>query len=936
MIFDKLFKPRWQHKDSSVRIEAIETILDVEHADSIKTLKWLVENDEVDLVRRAALIKLNAFEEWLNASQSNSCKKTQAFAEKKVEAIVFGRDKTITLSVQQKFALLDNSLKHSFIESWLKVEDDPNLIITLYEKLEKPQLKFNTFVEKPNPAVQVYLAEATDDIVMLDKMHKKACNDEVANLIQSRIASIKDKENKPKVIAKKTQLTLSKLLALREESNYEVILAKRASLEKEWLSLTSDFDCLDGHNSDEFQNKYSDINAQLDKVFCHKAEAYEQEKIAKQLAKHKQQQYDAFLQTLETVQSSITDAIFENVTLNNEEVEQQLGKLIQDVKSSSVDQAKQKQLVNSAESLIAKLCNLSDIAASVTQATHLIAKASQLSHANELSEFNEKCAQFSHWQKQWQSVVDVAQGYLPQAVLDAHSEIKTDWQTKAEPFRKEQQKLFHVVKKKFADINRLINSGKYNAVFGIFKHASRQYSLLSERHQQSLRKEFDKFSEKIDELSDWEHYVATPKKEKLLRDVMALAETPLDNPVSQSNKVKEFRKQWNSFGHAEENLENDLNEAFNQACERAFEPCRKYFAEQEKIREKNLEVKLALIKEAQNLSNAIDQEDNKMLDGKLNKLKQRWRQSGDIDRKRYIECKSKFEQALAPIKSRVFQYHQNNATAKQALIANAKDALNMDDVFQATNNIKEIQKAWAEVGYSGVKFENDLWLEFRQINDQVFGKRDAQKQKEASILKKQASEWQAQLDELVKIECEPSIKVFDKKLMQLTDLLSTVKSSSHNDKALISSIYDAIEQFKSKRKKLKSAQQKLHWQTLFGLLTDVRNASETIDENERFEELPITWQKKLLQANKKLDDSSPDKDARQNQLLKLEILAGVESPKALNESRMKVQVELMQEQMTSGNSVDLTQLLFDWLATVDLSTIQPDELKRLQNIYVSD
>ncbi|WP_448549839.1 DUF349 domain-containing protein [Thalassotalea fusca] len=933
MIFDKLFKPKWQHKDSSVRIEAIETLLSVDQQDNVETLKWLVENDEVDLVRRAALIKLNAFEEWLNAAQFNSCQKTKAFAEKKVENIVFGQDKSITLSVQQKFTLLDNALKPSFIEAWLNVEDDPNLIITLYEKLEKPQYKLRTFAEKATPAVQSYLVEATDDVATLEKMLKKACADDVASLIQQRITAILEEANKPKVLTKKTQLTLSKLLALREESDYEVMLAKRANLEKEWLSLVSDFDCLD--NANEFEAKYSDINAQLDKVFSHKAEAYEQEKIAKQLAKQKQQQYNEFLQKLEHIQSSITDAIFENVTLDNVEVKQQLGMLSQSVKSSSIDQEKQEQLIELADSLVSKLDNLSEIAASVTQATHLIAKASQLSHANELSEFNEKFAQYSQWQKQWQSVVEVAEGYLPQAVLDAHKQIAADWQSKSEPFRKEQQKLFHVVKKKFADINRLINSGKFNAVFGIFKKASRQYSLLSERHQQSLKKELDKFSEKIDELSDWEHYVATPKKQKLLEDVIALAETPLDNPVSQSNKVKEYRKLWNSFGHAEDDLENELNDAFNQACEKAFEPCRKYFAEQEKIREKNLAVKQAIIEEAQVLAKELADEEDKALDTKLNKLKQRWRQSGDIDRKRYLECKTSFEQAIAPIKSKVYQYHQDNATAKQALIAQAKQALAMDDVFEATNIVKGLQKAWASVGYSGVKFENDLWHSFRQVNDQVFAKRDIQKQQDASLLQTQVNDWQAQLDELLNIAREPSIKVFDESLEQLNDLLYAVKSNKHSDKQLINKIYDAIEQFKSERKKIKSAQQKLHWQTLFGLLADTSNASTMIDENERFEQLPTTWQKKLLQANKKVDAMSSDNESRQDKLLKLEVLAGVESPKALHENRMKVQVALMQEQMTSGSTVDLTQLLFDWLTYVDFSTIKPDEIERLQKIYVN-
>ena len=82
------------------------------------------------------------------------------------------------------------------------------------------------------------------------------------------------------------------------------------------------------------------------------------------------------------------------------------------------------------------------------------------------------------------------------------------------------------------------------------------------------------------------------------RKINELVETPLDNPNEQADKVKNFRKTWNLLGHADEELDKGLNEAFNQACELAFAPCRLFFAEQEKLREQHFILRTNIIEQA--------------------------------------------------------------------------------------------------------------------------------------------------------------------------------------------------------------------------------------------------------------------------------------------------------------------------------------------------
>ncbi|MFT6692990.1 MAG: exonuclease SbcC, partial [Colwellia sp.] len=75
MIFSKFLKKKWQHKNSIVRVEAINSSLSVDDAAQRDIIIALVKNDDNENVRRAGLIKLASFQSWLNQSQENTMAK---------------------------------------------------------------------------------------------------------------------------------------------------------------------------------------------------------------------------------------------------------------------------------------------------------------------------------------------------------------------------------------------------------------------------------------------------------------------------------------------------------------------------------------------------------------------------------------------------------------------------------------------------------------------------------------------------------------------------------------------------------------------------------------------------------------------------------------------------------------------------------------------
>ena len=227
-------------------------------------------------------------------------------------------------------------------------------------------------------------------------------------------------------------------------------------------------------------------------------------------------------------------------------------------------------------------------------------------------------------------------------------------------------------------------------------------------------------NEKIAELADWEHYIATPRKQQLLADIKAIVETPLDNPNEQAEKVKQYRKTWNSLGHADDDAEQALNTEFNQLCETAFTPCRLYFAEQEKLRAQHLLTRQSFLEQAKSLAGSVTRNENdgddnnltidyKSLENELNQLIKQWQSAGQIDREIYQGINNEFNLALQPIKLVIKNYHQENKIAKQALIGNAESLLVNDDIFYAVTEVKSLQTQWRNIGYAGPKVENKLW-----------------------------------------------------------------------------------------------------------------------------------------------------------------------------------------------------------------------------------
>jgi len=134
MIFN-LFKNKnsWQHKDSNVRIAAINEQLNSANNEDKAILYSLLNEDKNELVRRAVLLKLNSFDDYFTALNTNDNAAVKSFSAAQVQDILHGNHK-ITLTDDQKHNFLNKvisnqSVDYSLLNNWLEHESSPELIV---------------------------------------------------------------------------------------------------------------------------------------------------------------------------------------------------------------------------------------------------------------------------------------------------------------------------------------------------------------------------------------------------------------------------------------------------------------------------------------------------------------------------------------------------------------------------------------------------------------------------------------------------------------------------------------------------------------------------------------------------------------------------------------------------------------------------------------
>ncbi|GHG75017.1 hypothetical protein GCM10010919_28930 [Alishewanella longhuensis] len=903
MIFKRWFKPKWQHADAAIRLQAIQT-LQATDSDHKNILHELAFNDGAEAVRKAALHQLSDFALWWQASKHDAAERLRLYAEQQLISQLL--DGEVESALKQKFVAQCN--RSSVLEQLALKDSDPQLRYTLLQRLEKSDLIQQSLLDATFPdSYKRQLLEQITDEKQLEKL-SKVLSTELATELNDRLAALAEQKQKPVKLRKELTLLLAKLNALRERNQIEDIPALQQGLATQWQQLATEMACLPKDEADSINAKYQQLTERLDSWIAPKLAELVKVQAAAEQQRQQLANYQRLQQAIVALEQQLA-AQTQQGGAGHAVLDQALVALTEEWRVTALSAEQQRKLQTALLQLQQQCQQLPQIAATLLALKQLAADFSTQEVPQTPEQLTEAEHQLREFIQAWRVQAKLLVIAMPAELNTQFQQLKQAWQAAIESLKQQQQKGVKQLRSKCAEFKRLHAAGRYRVLFGLYKGIGDDYQQLSVVAQSQLEKEYAEVTALHAELESLQHYIATPRKQALLAEMQQLATAEVTDAKARAEQVKLARANWNSLGRAEPAQDEELNQAFDRACEAAFEPCRQIFAKLDAERALHLQQRQQLLAE---LTVLLDTElEVKALDQAYRQLSQRWREAGAVNRRDYQALQQQYQQLSNTVRERVNAGQQEQEAAKLALIEEARAALAFADGAQTASVLKELQLRWKALGFAGRKQDQALWLEFRALCDTFFAKRN-EEYKAQQQAEQQA--WQQTNDSLVQLAVQ--VNQADT-LSAVAALQGQLRQLNVPDSAAARQQYQqVVQQLEQRLQSIQQQQQRTDLQVLFSALATGELKAE---------QWPAAYREALAISTPAL--------SRPELTLALELISGKDSGQSSSAEKQQVQLALLSLKHNAGQQLTLEQLLQQWLAHGAVAEQEQPLLKRVAALF---
>ena len=444
---------------------------------------------------------------------------------------------------------------------------------------------------------------------------------------------------------------------------------------------------------------------------------------------------------------------------------------------------------------------------------------------------------------------------------------------------------------------------------------------------------------KLQELKDWKSFSVAPKRAELIERMESLIGATM-HPSALAGQIKDLQEHWRTLSKgAGEEVEADW-QRFHEAAQKAFQPCREFFAAQDQVKAENLRQRAALFERLAAFESQHDweQPDWRTVITALRESRQLWREHSPVDPTEAESLQVKFNELTASLQSRVDAEYARNAKEKKMLIERARGLLGSTDSKKATDEVKRLQEKWKAVGPVSREDDRKLWEEFRQHCDALFQKRQQEFASHNEGLEANKSQASGLCEELEKIAGLSGQELLDQ-AKRLPELRAAFEAIGELPKQNARQIHDRFERAFDRCHKAVAQQHardaEQGWTDLFEASNYVRayrlaqagnaDTAETGALKQAAEDF-LTNTAKLPKRgvetlkNALAQQGSTDVAANEKALRKLciraEILTDTPTPDADQTLRREYQVQRLMESMGQGVKADegqLEPLTIEWL-----------------------
>ena len=901
MIFSRFFSPAHTSSDPQKRLQAIAG-LSVSKPAERSALHELAFNDSNSDVSLAALEKLDSFPLWMKMSQTARDEKIRRRAVARVESAIIDADSAdISADDQYEYVLKQApaELARKLLESPRRETLTDAQIFALLEKIGRSDYTREFFGVFASVPMQMRIAEQCDDAVLLGRLLKKTDDAQVQTFIQDKLSALQEAAEKPARTEQAYTLVLSKLQAVTDRFDYEDVDARLQACAEELDALSADLPVL-------AENVVATITEKQTRLLARAEQHRDRLKVdwdAQQAERALQQEWLSFKAALSAAEEKVawlfnerlSEATLSDVESVNDAVRELEGKADS---FAQLKPAGERQAL--ADTINERAGKLDAFSAQQQIAIRLNAVISDAERAAADAGGAENIDD-----EMWRSLAGrwAEHKELLFPVADA---LKQRWNVLSKAKKREQTQrrvaqdnTLKQVRRLSSVVSNLIETGRFRAAMARFTELQALYDALGETNRLSVERKYGQLTEEIARLEGWQTYLAAPRKPAMLEEARQLAATAPSDIAARAAAIKQLRKQWQSLATSQDKDEADI--AFDEALEQAFAPCRAHYAEQEQQRLAAQQKREGLISELSSLTPACN--DPASLAKQLDKLRQRWRDAGAVDKPVYEALKKRWDTALAPLSDSVNQWFNDNRVRKQAIIEQARSPASQEDSASVSEQAKALQVEWKNTGHAGKRHESRLWQTFKSINDELFAR--VKEQREAV-----AQEENAQLNTLLE-----QVKVAGKSVKQhpeemdaaLVPVVEAMQTLDAKKQAVVQQRIDRLR---------KNAQQQVQEQALDDRKTAMLSLHDVLKswlandalpvDSDAWASLPKAWRNAL--TGQSVADKSRDWYTHV-----LELKLNIDAAPSLQAERRNVQLALMTAKLEKGDDISFSEALCAWL-----------------------
>lgn len=451
---------------------------------------------------------------------------------------------------------------------------------------------------------------------------------------------------------------------------------------------------------------------------------------------------------------------------------------------------------------------------------------------------------------------------------------------------------------------------------------------ISQQEAKKFQRQYQNLTAQLTEIRDWQGYAATPKKEALCVSMENLVGSEMD-PAILADKIHNFQEEWKAIGPIARQDDKILWNRFRTAADKAYLPCKAYYADMAIQRQQNLVNRQALIVQLTDYEASMDWDgaDWGIVQKTLDAARETFRSFSPVDRNEHKNSQASLQEISDKIYAHIKAEYQRNIEAKESLINQAKSLQEVEDLSQAIEQSKQLQADWKTIGMTPNKTDQKLWQEFRLACDAVFSRRDEQRQQNKVHI--EASIEQAQA---IIIKAEAAAKETNSENKEALALCASEFAELSLPKALYAQLrkrlFDAQQQQEDLFSLAKVAKKQQAWITLTDRLSAISLKAQDAEQADALYKadatdlkLPQGIDKSLLESkwnevSSELTVALSNTDSLRDACIGLEIAAELSSPAEDQQARMAYQVKRLAQGLGQAGSLQqqISDSVSQWLA----------------------